>query len=54
MLIVGDSLSTDVLLGINNGVDSCWFNPNNNQLLPNYKPTYIVNDYQQLKEIVKN
>lgn len=28
VLIIGDSLSSDMLGGINYGIDTCWFNPN--------------------------
>ena len=28
VLIIGDSLSSDILGGINYGIDTCWFNPN--------------------------
>lgn len=29
VLIVGDSLTSDIAGGINYGIDTCWFNPNN-------------------------
>lgn len=32
MLLIGDSLTTDVLGEMDNGIDTCWFNPNNNTL----------------------
>lgn len=53
MLIIGDSLSTDVLLGINNGFDSCWFNPSNKEAINNICPTYIVSSYNELISILK-
>lgn len=53
MLIVGDSLSTDVLLGTNNGFDSCWFNPSNKEHLEECCPTYIVSNYNELISILK-
>lgn len=28
VLIIGDSLSSDIIGGINYGIDTCWFNPN--------------------------
>lgn len=27
VLIIGDSLSSDIIGGINYGIDTCWFNP---------------------------
>lgn len=53
MLIVGDSLYTDVLFGINNGFDSCWFNPSAKQLETNFSPTYTVNSHKELKRILR-
>ena len=50
MLLVGDSLTTDILGGMNNGIDTCWFNPNNNELPKEYHPTMTINKLLQLKE----
>lgn len=48
MLIVGDSLKSEVQGGMNSGIDSCWLNRNNNDLPSQYKPTFIINDLRQL------
>lgn len=45
MLLIGDSLTTDVLGGMNNGIDTCWFNPNNSSLPEEYCPTITINNY---------
>ena len=50
MLLIGDSLTTDILGGMNNGMDTCWFNPNNSSLLKEYCPTMTINKLLQLKE----
>ncbi len=50
MLLIGDSLTTDILGGMNNGIDTCWFNPNNIPLPKEYSPTMTVNKLLQLKE----
>ena len=50
MLIIGDSLTTDILSGMYNGIDSCWFNPNNNPLPSEYKPTMEINKLLELKK----
>ena len=42
-LIVGDSLGSDILGGINSGIDTCWFNPKNKENTKDYAPTYTVN-----------
>lgn len=50
MLLIGDSLTTDVLGGMNNGIDTCWFNPNNSPLPEEYRPTMTINKLLQLKK----
>lgn len=50
MLLIGDSLTTDVLGGMNNGIDTCWFNPNNSSLPDEYCPTMTINKLLQLKK----
>lgn len=50
MLIVGDSQSSDILGGINSGIDTCWYNPDNNKR--KYKPTYEIHTLEELKNIL--
>lgn len=50
MLLIGDLLTTDILGGMNNGIDTCWFNPNNNPLPEEYHPTMTINKLLQLKK----
>lgn len=50
MLLIGDSLTTDILGGMNNGIDTCWFNPNNVPLPEEYYPTITINKLLQLKK----
>lgn len=52
MLIIGDSLSSDMQGGINAGIDTCWFNPKgkaNDKQLP---LTYEISDLRQLYTII--
>lgn len=51
-LIIGDSLKSDVGFAMNCKFDSCWFNKNNETLTEQYKPTIIINDLTDLKEIL--
>ncbi|MGE5627535.1 MAG: YjjG family noncanonical pyrimidine nucleotidase [Solirubrobacterales bacterium] len=41
ILIVGDGLTSDILGGINYGIDTCWYNPNKllnkTEITPNYE-----------------
>jgi 2-haloacid dehalogenase len=51
-LIIGDSLSADILGGDMAGMDTCWFNP---QMKPNsstISPTYIIHKLEELKLIL--
>lgn len=52
MLIIGDELEKDVLGGIKNGIDSCWFNMNNIANCTNFKPMYEINSLMELKKIL--
>ena len=52
MLIIGDELEKDVLGGIQNGMDSCWFNIKNTINKTNLKPTYEINNLIELKNIL--
>jgi putative hydrolase of the HAD superfamily len=52
VLVIGDSLSSDIRGGVNFGVDTCWYNPKqlkNDTLL---HPTYEVADYSALKALL--
>lgn len=53
VLIVGDSLTSDIQGGINFGIDTCWFNPNKIVNKTGIKPTYEISNLMDLKDIVK-
>lgn len=50
LLIVGDSQTSDILGGINSGIDTCWYNPEGEK--PIYESTYQITDLNELKNIV--
>lgn len=50
MLIVGDSLTSDIQGGINYGIDTCWFNPKQKTNESTIKPTYEI---QSLAELIR-
>lgn len=52
MLLIGDSLKTDILGGMKNNIDTCWFNKNNIDLLQEYRPTITINKLLELKKIL--
>lgn len=52
VLMIGDSLTSDVLGGINSGIDTCWLNSNNSINNTSYAPTYEISSLLELKEII--
>ena len=50
ILIIGDSQSSDILGGINSGIDTCWYNPKNKT--PKYKSRFEINDLSEIKSIL--
>lgn len=51
ILMIGDSLTSDILGGINAGIDTCWIN--NSGIEPkNIKPVYIIPNISKLFEIL--
>lgn len=53
ILMVGDSLTSDIQGGINFGIDTCWYNPQNNHNSTKVKPTYIINNLLSLYKIIE-
>lgn len=51
-LIIGDSLKSDVGFGMNAGIDSCWFNRNQEALDYNHKPTLTITKLSELADIL--
>ena len=52
MLIVGDELEKDVLGGIENNIDTCWCNYNDESKSTTYVPKYEIHKLKELKEIL--
>ena len=52
VLMIGDSLSSDIAGGVNFGVDTCWFNPDGFALDGSPKPTYEIADLTEIDAIV--
>jgi 2-haloacid dehalogenase len=53
VLIIGDSLSSDMAGGIAYGIDTCWYNPGRRSADPAMTINYQIADLDELKEIVK-
>lgn len=54
ILMVGDSLSSDIQGGINFGVDTCWVNRSHAENKTAVSPTYEISELSELLEIVKD
>ena len=54
MLLIGDGLTTDVLGGIKNDIDTCWFNPQMINGPADYSPTMMITNLSQLEDILLN
>lgn len=52
VLIVGDSLTSDIQGGINYGIDTCWFNPLGKENTSGVQPKYEIRDLSKLLYIV--
>lgn len=52
VLMVGDTLETDILGGMNAGVDTCWINKDNKPLIENIMYNFEVASLTELKNIL--
>ena len=52
VLMIGDSLTSDIQGGINFGIDTCWFNANKIVNKTEFKPTYEISNLMELKDIL--
>jgi putative hydrolase of the HAD superfamily len=52
VLMVGDSLSSDIKGGVNAGIDTCWYNPSKTPNTSDIKPTYEISSLNELKDII--
>lgn len=48
ILVLGDSVSSDILGAANSGLDSCFVNLRNQKISGNIKPTYCVNSLDEI------
>lgn len=54
VLMIGDSLSSDIRGGINYNIDTCWFNPNNIENKTDLSPTYEISDFNGIRDLLLN
>ena len=51
-LIVGDSLTSDILGGINAGIATCWVNPAHKEARTDIRPDYQIESITQLEDLL--
>lgn len=52
MLIIGDSLSSDIQGGVNAGIDTCWLNPHSEENRRSLPLTWEITQLEELKTIL--
>ena len=52
VLVVGDSLTSDIKGAVNAGLDSCWYNPQGHDA-GDMRPTYTISSLYELYDIVR-
>lgn len=52
MLLIGDSLTSDIRGGKNASVDTCWYNPHRKEQEKGIVPTYEIQDLAELKKLL--
>ncbi|VEI08394.1 Putative HAD-hydrolase yfnB [Kurthia zopfii] len=53
VLMIGDSLSSDIAGGLNYGMDTCWFNPHRKTNESFVTPTYEIKSLDEIADLVK-
>jgi len=53
VLMVGDSLTSDIQGGINFGIDTCWYNPYKLKNKTGIEPTYEIHSLMELKDLLE-
>ena len=53
MLIVGDSLTSDIRGGINAGIRTCWYNPGGHAAPPELRMDHTISDIAEVLQIVE-
>lgn len=53
ILIVGDSLSSDIKGGVQYGIPTCWYRPEGTENSTDLQPDYEISDLQQIYDVLK-
>lgn len=52
-IIIGDSLSSDILGGINASIDTCWINLSNQKNITDIKPMFEIHELKELYAVLE-
>ena len=52
VILIGDSLSADIIGGLNYDIDCIWFNKNNEEPPDNISPTFVVTKLKDIEKIL--
>ena len=52
ILIVGDSLTSDIRGGLNSGIKTCWYNPKKQPVPEGYHIDYVIADLHEIYDII--
>ncbi len=52
VLVIGDSLTSDIQGGVNYSLDTCWFNPQGKPAKPGLRATYEIRHLRELVRLV--
>lgn len=52
ILMIGDSLNSDILGGNRAGIKACWYNPKRKENNTLAKPDFEVSDYEELRNVI--
>ncbi len=52
-VIIGDSLTSDILGGVNMGIDTVWYNPDGEENTYNFPITYEIADLSELENLLE-
>ena len=51
VMIIGDSLTSDIRGGMNAGIKTCWYNPGRKPVPDDYRADYVISDLHELKTL---
>ncbi|MFD1926635.1 YjjG family noncanonical pyrimidine nucleotidase [Sporosarcina siberiensis] len=54
VLMIGDSLSSDIQGGLNFGIDTCWYNPHHKGNTTGIQPTFEIHSWDEMDSVVKS